>query len=370
MRLDNELIFGVSDFVAVCNQTLEFAYPAVSIQGELANFKVSKNRWVYFDLKDEQATVHFFGTVYNLPGPLEDGMMMRVRGAPRLHPLYGFSLTVQLMQPFGEGSIKKAANLLQTQLSSEGLFREDRKRQLPYPPERIGLISSTESAAYADFMKIIDARWRGIEITVCNVQVQGEIASSQIVNAIEAFNRMAEPPEVLVLTRGGGSAEDLQAFSTEQVTRAVAASRIPTLVAVGHEIDISLAELAADVRGSTPSNAAELLTPDRTVVIAAIREQQSSLYQIAQRVFADARDEVWQKNKTIAQAGERPLLRAKQQLTADLKLLHVMNPRSILRRGYAIVRRDGMATASAETLRAGDIVDIEFNDGHRQAGIT
>jgi exodeoxyribonuclease VII large subunit len=370
MQLDNEITFGVSDFVAVCNQTLEFAYPAVSIEGELANFKVSKNRWVYFDLKDEDATVSFFGMVYNLPGPLEDGMILRVRGTPRLHPLYGFKVTVQLIQPVGEGSIKKAANLLQTKLAAEGLFSQDRKRQLPYPPERIGLIASTESAAYADFMKIINARWRGLEIISSNVQVQGEIASSQIVDAIEAFNHLSEPPEVLVITRGGGSAEDLQAFSTEQVTRAVAASRIPTLVAVGHEIDVSLAELAADVRGSTPSNAAELLTPDSTVVVAAILEEQSRLYQMAKRVIADAHAEVIHKNKNIAQSVERPLVQARQRLAADLKLLQAMNPRSILRRGYAIVRRDGSATASAAALKAGDIVDIEFNDGHRQAGIS
>src|SRR3954462_4379997 len=111
-----EVPFGVSEFVAVLNQTMEFSFPSVLITGELANFKVSKNRWVYFDLKDDESSVRFFGTVYMLPGPLEDGMMLEVRGNPRLHPQFGFSVTVQSKRPVGEGSIKKAASLLQAKL--------------------------------------------------------------------------------------------------------------------------------------------------------------------------------------------------------------------------------------------------------------
>jgi exodeoxyribonuclease VII large subunit len=151
---------SVSEFVELLNQTLEFAYPDLVIVGELANFRVSKNRWVYFDLKDEQASVKFFGTVYNLPGPLEDGMLLKVWGQPRLHNLYGFSITVMNIQPSGEGSIRRAAKLLQAKLASEGLFDETRKRPIPYPPQRIGLITSKQSAAYADFVKILQARWR------------------------------------------------------------------------------------------------------------------------------------------------------------------------------------------------------------------
>jgi exodeoxyribonuclease VII large subunit len=145
-----DLTFSVSEFVALLNQTLEYAYPNVTITGELANFRVSKNRWAYFDLKDEEATVRFFGTIYQLPGPLEDGMMVAVRGVPRLHPQYGFSITVQHIQPVGEGSIRKAAQLLEAKLTAEGLFDPERKRPLPYPPAHIGLVASAESAAYRD----------------------------------------------------------------------------------------------------------------------------------------------------------------------------------------------------------------------------
>src|SRR5690606_23821503 len=117
----------------------EYAYPNVTVTGELANFRVSKNRWVYFDLKDEQCSVKFFGTVHQLPGPLEDGMMLAVSGMPRLHPLYGFSVNVVSIKPVGEGSIKKAARLLEEKLAREGLFDPERKRPLPYPPAHIGL---------------------------------------------------------------------------------------------------------------------------------------------------------------------------------------------------------------------------------------
>ena len=122
------IILGVSDFVALLNQTLEFAYPNVVIVGELANFRISKSKWVYFDLKDEFSSVKFFGSVYHLPGPLEDGLMLQVRGAPRLHTQYGFSVNIQSIQTVGEGSLKRAAALLEAKLRTEGLFEPARKR--------------------------------------------------------------------------------------------------------------------------------------------------------------------------------------------------------------------------------------------------
>ena len=369
MSADTEFTLSVSDFVAVCNQTLEFAYPSVSIEGELANFRVSKNRWVYFDLKDELASVRFFGTIYNLPGPLEDGIVVRVRGVPRLHPQYGFSITVQTMQPVGAGSIKRASELLQSKLAAEGLFDDARKRQLPYPPERIGLIASKESAAYADFMKILSARWGGIEIIHRDVQVQGEVAPAQIVAAIEAFNQLANPPDVLVLTRGGGSAEDLQAFSTESVTRAVAASRIPTLVAIGHEIDLSLAELVADKRASTPSNAAEFLTPDRVAVVAALEQTRGRLRMLAEAQLLAASTLVTARAALLGQLAERTLREAKLELNGYVKLLAAMNPGAILARGYAIVRADGKVVRSALQLAKNDIVEVQFKDGRHTATI-
>lgn len=361
--MSGDVVVSVSEFVALVNQTLEYAYGSVVITGELANLKVSKNKWVYFDLKDEQASVRFFGTVYMLPGPLEDGMMLEVRGNPRLHPQFGFSVTVQSIRPVGEGSIKKAAALLEQKLATEGLFDVERKRSLPYPPERIALVTSRESAAYADFIKILDARWRGLSIDFADVQVQGEQAPEQIVSAIQQLNQMAEPPEVLVLIRGGGSADDLQAFSAEPVVRAVASSRVPTLVAVGHEIDTSLAELAADQRASTPSNAAELLVPDRREVAARMGTISSQLNTYATERFATARQNVQNIRDELLQSVGRLLERQQQQALSSRQLLAALNPSLPLERGYAIVRTtNGKILRSSQKIVADDIVQVEMKD--------
>jgi exodeoxyribonuclease VII large subunit len=354
---------SVSDFVALLNQTLEFAYPNLTVVGELANLRVSKNRWVYFDLKDEMSTVKFFGTVYQLPGPLEDGMVLRVRGLPKLHNLYGFSVNVANIQLAGEGTIKRAAELLQAKLAAEGLFDEARKRSLPYPPRRIGLVTSLQSAAYADFVKILNARWQGVEVEVIDVQVQGEIAPAQITAALEQFNEMAVPPETIVLIRGGGSAEDLAAFSTEQVTRAVAASRVPTLVAIGHEVDLSLAELAADMRASTPSNAAELLVPDRIQALASLQAALDHLEQSGKYQMQTARAGLAAYSETFERQVTNFIGQQKQSLQAQQLLLGALNPQAILRRGYAIVRQDGKSLRSSSKIKPGAIVEVQLSDG-------
>lgn len=367
VQLPDDLQLSVSEFVTLLNQTLEYAYPGVTITGELANLRVSKNRWVYFDLKDDTASVKFFGTVYQLPGPLEDGMLLKVRGQPRLHQLYGFSVNVQSMQPAGEGSIKKAAQLLQAKLTAEGLFDEQRKRPLPYPPHRIGLITSSQSAAYADFMKILKARWRGLEIELIDVQVQGEAAPGQIVTALEQFNAAPEPPDVLVLIRGGGSAEDLAAFSTELVTRAVAASRVPTLVAIGHEVDLSLAELAADRRASTPSNAAELLVPDRHHVVRELKADMRRLEEATRHRFELAHTRLTQSLAMLEQRMEQAVLQRRRQLAHHSELLALLSPEAILRRGYAIVRQDAKTLRSIKQLKPAAIVEVQLVDGRFNA---
>ena len=365
----DDTLLSPTDFVALLNQTLEYAYPRVIVQGELANFRVSKNKWVYFDLKDEMSSVKCFGTVYQLPGPLEDGMLVKVAAQPRLHSLFGFSLNIQTMMLAGVGSIKKAAALLEAKLQKEGLFDDERKRRLPYPPERVGLIASSESAAYSDFVKVLKHRWNGLEIQLYDVQVQGQQAPDDIVSAIRYFNDHSEGVDVLVVTRGGGSADDLAAFSTEQVTRAVAASRTPTLVAVGHERDISLAELAADVRASTPSNAAELLVPDRLEVLRLLKEAKQSMGRCLKQANLQAHEET-----------ERYRQIFKDQLTelfsseyTDLKqkrlLLDAYNPTSALRRGYALIRKQNKLIKSVGELSSNDTISISLKDGQATATI-
>jgi len=365
----SSLELGVSEFVGLLNQTLDFAYPDVVIIGELANFRVSKNRWVYFDLKDDNASVKFFGTVYNLPGPLEDGMLLKVRGQPRLHNLYGFSVNVINLQPAGEGSIRRAADLLRVKLAGEGLFDESRKRSVIYPPRRIGLITSKQSAAYADFVKVLHARWQGVSIELIDVQVQGEVAPNQIASAIEQFSEQAEPPDVVVIIRGGGSAEDLSSFSTEIVTRAVASSRVPTLVAIGHEVDLSLAELAADRRASTPSNAAELLVPDRTSVLEQLQVLATNLQYYGARHIQQARDDLREQSEVLNLRLTRILQLLQAAISGNRQLLEALNPAAILRRGYAIVRHEGQSVRSSRMLKTGAMIEVQLAAGSFDAAV-
>lgn len=365
-----EVTLSVTDFVELLNQTYDYAFPGITIVGELANLRVSKNKWVYFDLKDDASSVKFFGTVYMLPGPLEDGMLMRVKGTPHMHNLYGFSVNVQKMQPSGEGSIRKAAELLTAKLQAEGLFDTARKRPLPYPPQRIGLITSRQSAAYADFIKILAARWGGLEIDMVDVQVQGEAAPEQIVAAIERFNELASPPEVLVLIRGGGSADDLAAFSTESVTRAVAASRVPTLAAIGHEIDLSLAELAADKRASTPSNAAELLVPDKRSVLESLHAYTEQMYDLVQDKIYEEREAHARLITESAKTLERILQHQRTYLDRSRTLLEVLSPQAALKRGYAVVRlENGRVVRTAADAPAGAIVHISVDSADIMAKV-
>ncbi|MCW1908754.1 MAG: exodeoxyribonuclease VII large subunit [Candidatus Saccharibacteria bacterium] len=371
LNMQPELIFSPTDFVAVTNQVFDQAYQGmVTIEGELSDFKISQNKWVYFNLKDDIASVRFFGTVYMLPGPLEDGMKLKVSGAPRLHPKFGFSITIQTIALSGEGTIKKAFDLLQAKLEAEGLFDPARKRSLPFPPGRIGLITSEQSAAYADFMKILNARFGGVAIRFMDVQVQGEPAVGQIVEAIRYLNEHEPDLDVLVVTRGGGSLDDLAVFSTEAVTRSVATSRIPTLVAVGHEIDVSLAELAADKRASTPSNAAELLVPDRAQELARLRAESRQLNNALIQLTSSIRNNIEKIKLQFEQSMNTLFLDSQARLKEYERLLTALNPRNVLGRGYAIIRQQHRAVGSIAQLQPGAIISIEMKDGTADAQIT
>ena len=365
----NTIVFTPSDFVAVLNQTLEFAYPLVTIEGELTNIRVSRNQWVYFDIKDDEASVKCFGSVHVLPGPIENGMMARIVATPRVHALYNFSLNLQSVVPIGEGSLKRAADLLFKKLSKEGLFDDTRKRRMPFAPERVGLITSGESAAYSDFVKILNERWCGISVVHIDVQVQGERAVADIVRAIERMNQLPEPLEVIVITRGGGSADDLATFNTEQIVRAVAGSRVPTLVAIGHEVDVSLAELAADQRASTPSNAVHMLVPDKQSIRA---ELQLSRTQMSNTIKAYIKTQLDYLRGVTPQLGELlrgSLIKAEGTLAQKSMLLEAMNPESALKRGYAVVRMRGNVLKSVKSLQSGDAIVIQMQDGLARATV-
>ena len=349
--------FSVSDFLAVVNQTLEFGFGSVEVEGEVANYKVNQQKYVFFDLKDKSGLVNCFMTVWQVRAPITDGMRVVVRAVPKVTNWGKFSLTVQSVRPIGEGDIKKSQELLKEKLAKEGLFDESRKRTIPKIPQRVGVISSVEAAGYKDFVKILSERWGGLELEVAHVQVQGEASPGQIVGAINYFNLKAEPPEVLVLIRGGGSAEDLAGFSDERVVRAVASSRVPVVVGVGHEIDESLSDLAADVRASTPTHAAQILVPDRQEIKRKLSDniKFSCSQIISLKNSLDNQLKSGQK-RSLGLAVEE-VERLKTRYAHDEILLRQLDPRVVLKRGYALIRGADGRVASQPKIK--DILTVE-----------
>lgn len=338
MENTTPLLLSVSDFIALTNQTLEYAFLSVAIEGEVSGFKVNQNKYVFFDIKDATGSVNCFMTVWQLRQPIENGMKIIVRGTPKLTDWGKFSLTVQTIQLSGEGSLKRSFELLEKKLEGEGLFSTHRKRILPYMPQHIAVVSSIGAAGYADFMKIIDDRWGGLSIDVAQVQVQGREAPDQIVRAIRYFNTLDELPEVIVLIRGGGSLDDLSAFNDEVLVREIAASRIPILVGVGHESDVTLADKAADVRAATPSNAAQLIVPDKNEIIRSVQQQMKSVGNAAQRRIEYEQERVASQLQEALEILLRRHTLVEDQLLLKRRLLAELDPYKVLQRGYAIIR--------------------------------
>lgn len=353
---------SVSDFIAITNQVLETAYPAVTIEGEVSGFKINQGKFAFFDLKDANGTIGCFMMAFAMRTPLEDGMKVIVRATAKLTPWGKFSLTIQSYRPSGEGSIKKGFELLKAKLDKEGLFAPERKRTLPRVPKSVAVISSTQAAGYADFIKILNERWGGLEVQVAHVQVQGTVAPDQMIGALRYFNGLETLPEVIVLIRGGGSADDLSAFNDEPLVRAIAESRVPVLTGIGHEVDESLSDLAADVRASTPSNAAQILVPDRREIIASLRNQVSGLRTLMMQSIDHAST---QAKDMLAQAYSASM----QQISAAFDRLGILrlavsqvNPDSVLKRGYALLRGEQKVGGTLEIETFTTILETEVKD--------
>lgn len=369
VRVPEYELLSVSDCRALLEDALMMAAPAVMVQGEVSGLSINRQTFVFFDIKDETSSLRCFMMRHAMRQPIEDGMTIRVVARPHIAAKGQLSLTIEAYQLVGEGSLARAFEVLKRTLTTEGLFAVERKRPLPTAPTRVGLIASTESAAYGDFMKILRQRWAGMEIIHRDVHVQGVRAEKDVVRAIAALNQLPVPPEVLVITRGGGSAEDLAAFNTETVTRAVAASRVPTLVAIGHEQDVSLAELAADLRASTPSNAAELLTPDRIQVLQQLTQEKQRLRKFARERVMAQRHAVRLSRQTLSEVSRQAHQRAATELQATAQLLFSLSPMATLERGYAIIRAGGTVVRSVSAMPRGTKVEIMMADGTAQAEV-
>lgn len=383
-------IIQVSEFIEIVNGILRetLSGEMFAVEGEVSSFKISQGQWVTFDLKDDKSLVSIFMPIRNLNVPVEDGMKVRVFGLPRIYPKFGkFSISAERIELAGEGALRKALALLRQRLEAEGLFDPARKRQLPRFPKRIALVASRESAAYGDFIRIVNERWGGLEIDLYHVLVQGEKAPNEIVNAIAQAQEGTY--DVLVMTRGGGSFEELMAFNDERVVRAIHASRIPTMVAIGHERDITLAEEAADVRGSTPTDCARRLVPDRRDVAyelaTLVQNIDNSLMQeleqhqiVLERAFttpgmwiAGRKAELEVASSNIASAVDAWLKDLAGELVNQARLLQSLDPKGVLKRGYAILKdSQGRSLVSAAKLAVGQEVSIVLHDGEAGAEIT
>lgn len=328
--------YTVSEFIDHCNAVLDRDFDDILVEGEVASFKINQGKWVFFDLKDQEYSVSCFMVRSQLTAAITDGMRVRVRAIPKVTRWGKFSLTIHRIMPVGEGNIKKSFELLKKKLAAEGLFDPARKRPLPPRIRNIGVISSTSAAGYIDFLKILDNRWGGLNIKTINTQVQGLVAPAQIIRALEYFNEHGGV-EVIAILRGGGSADDLAAFNDEQLARAIAASKIPVITGIGHEIDESLADLAADVRASTPSNAAERLTPDKSALIrqAELRATDAKRYLLSkiELIETAVRDRITELRTEFIARIERGL----HHLSETSRVLASLNPENVLSRGYAII---------------------------------
>jgi exodeoxyribonuclease VII large subunit len=250
----------VSELTKRLQGILETEFVDVWVEGEVSNFKRAASGHMYFSLKDAGAQIR--AVVWKTDARLlrfkpRDGMHVLARGSLRVYPPRGdYQVSVQVLEPLGKGSLAQAFEELKERLEKEGLFAPGRKRPLPLLPRRIGVVTSPTGAVIRDILRVLHRRYASLEVLVYPVRVQGEGAAGEIARALSALNRLGGL-DVVILARGGGSLEDLWAFNEESVARAIAASRIPTLSAVGHETDVTIADFVADVRAPTPSAAAE-----------------------------------------------------------------------------------------------------------------
>ena len=292
-----EGILTVSALTSLIKGTLADTFPAVWVKGEISGFKRYTSGHFYFSLKDAGAVlgcVMWKGRTGRLAFEPQDGLEVEAFGAISVYEPQGrYQLIVDEMRPAGVGALLLALEQLKQRLAAEGLFDPARKRPLPRYPARIGLVTSPVGAAVRDLVKVLRARWPSIGIVLAPVRVQGEGAAAEIAAAIGRFNRYGRV-DLLIVGRGGGSLEDLWAFNEEPVVRAIAASRLPVISAVGHEVDVTLADFAADVRAATPSNAAEIAVPSRAEVAARVAQWHARVERAA-RQGLDARRRLLEK---------------------------------------------------------------------------
>jgi exodeoxyribonuclease VII large subunit len=387
-----ERVLSVSQLTGQIKGLLEGRFGRVWVGGEISNLSRPQSGHCYLTLKDDLAQIRavLWRTVAARDGiDLHDGLEVICRGYLDVYPPRGsYQLVIEHIEPRGLGVLERALRQLRERLAAEGLFAPARKRPLPRFPRRIALVTSPTGAAIRDFLEVLRRRWPAVHVLIVPVRVQGEGAAAEIAAGIASINRLAEPVDVVVVGRGGGSLEDLWAFNEEIVVRAIFASKIPVVSAVGHEIDVTLADLVADVRALTPSEAAERVVPAADEVLEYLNRQHGRLASAMRTRFGTARarldalaacrvfrrplervqllarrlDEL-QGRAGRAASGRMDLARANLRVVGGR--LESLSPLAVLARGYSLTTRlaGGGLVRSAAELAVGELLRTRLAEG-------
>jgi exodeoxyribonuclease VII large subunit len=389
-------VLTVTQLTQSVKSLLETSFGKIAVSGEISNFVKHTSGHLYFTLKDDGAQlscVMFRGSAQGMFFLPKNGQRVVCRGSVTVYePRGNYQLVVSMMRPDGEGALQAAFEKLKQKLSAEGLFDHDRKRQLPSSPSTIAYVTSRTGAVLRDLESVVRRRNPGVNRLLIPVQVQGVGAAESIVEGIRIANDHGGA-DVIILARGGGSIEDLWPFNEEIVARAIVASRIPIVSAVGHETDVTIADFAADVRAATPSVAAELVVPFRGDALSVLRgisntlwkfvdsKRTSSLrqleYVVNRREFSRVEHAIQMTSQLL---DDRASALNRLSAAAVDKCMHMMsiareqlerhNPEAISSKGYAIVRSNGRIVQSAHELAAGDTVEMSFRADIAKALVT
>jgi exodeoxyribonuclease VII large subunit len=365
------------------------------IKGEISNYKLHSSGHSYFTLKDNDSRIKcvmFRGSASKLKFMPEDGMSVVVRGYFSVYERDGqYQLYAEDMIPDGVGALYQAYEQLKRKLSAMGYFDEENKKTIPYLPRTVGVVTSGTGAAVRDIISIIRRRNPMVNIILYPVQVQGEGAAEEVAEGIRYFNRKKNV-DVIITGRGGGSIEELWAFNEEVTAEAIFRSEIPVVSAVGHETDYTIADFVADLRAATPSAAAELVVPDRHALTSRINQSVFGLNNYMNRFLQEKRQkieyiskgnafrQIEQKLRTLMQtvdmctktmdmSMQQLLSNNRNRLVKNIEKLDILNPASVLLRGYSYTSSNGKLITSVKQLNTGDKIEVELKDGSVTAAV-
>lgn len=391
-------VYTVTQINNEIKNMLEDSYPQIRVRGEISDFKLYSSGHMYFNIKDEQSrikAVMFRPANVFLRFQPEDGMQIEVYGRLSAYTARGdYQIIVNDMQLYGEGALSAAFEKLKKKLQSEGLFDESAKKPLPEIIRKIGIVTSKDGAALRDILEVFRELGSGAEVLICPVRVQGKEAETEIPDAIKYLNENHKELDVLLVGRGGGSSEDLWAFNSEPVARAVFASEIPVISCVGHEIDFTIADFASDLRAPTPSAAAEMAVRGEKKLKLRLDEIKNGLFENMNFIIEKAESGL--HSLSCARAFAKPHLiyedkivcvdgleeRIKHSFNIMLKAgtekinnimhkLDLISPLSVLKRGYSICRdAGGSIVKDSSALSAGENISIKFAKGAVKATVS